>query len=197
MQSMNHYRFNFCSLVVEGSRITTTSIRLVLCFVCPNKTLCLTSNQHLKGAAHRANAICCPYCKKSHTTASGVAHHLETWSGSCSSTKGVNRETIYNLVNKLDVSGAITNKQLTWYPQENESFIASSMSYNGSAYECYLCHKQYRSLQALNQHLSSPAHKQKVRPPSISPASSSDSRTDLPLLRPSLCEAIYRACAAL
>ena len=77
MQSMNHYRFNFCSLVVEGSRITTTSIRLVLCFVCPNKTLCLTSNQHLKGAAHRANAICCPYCKKSHTTASGVAHHLE------------------------------------------------------------------------------------------------------------------------
>ncbi|KAJ7369021.1 hypothetical protein DFH08DRAFT_983724 [Mycena albidolilacea] len=35
-------------------------------------------------------------------------------------------------------------------------------AWNGVAYECYLCHAGYRILAALNQHLGSPRHQEKV-----------------------------------
>ncbi|WPA97988.1 uncharacterized protein RHO25_002599 [Cercospora beticola] len=62
----------------------------------------------------------------------------------------------------VDTRGAITNKQLTWHEEENAELVASSASWNGYAYECYLCHRDFGSLRALNQHVSSPAHKQKI-----------------------------------
>jgi hypothetical protein len=41
---------------------------------------------------------------------------------------------------------------------------ATSASYNHSRgyYECYLCHKGFGDLRSLNQHVNSPAHKEKV-----------------------------------
>ncbi|PIA98281.1 hypothetical protein CB0940_05442 [Cercospora beticola] len=54
--------------------------------------------QHLRGAAHMANSITCPFCKRGHTTASGVAHHLET--GACPAARNLNRETIYKIINE-------------------------------------------------------------------------------------------------
>lgn len=41
---------------------------------------------------------------------------------------------------------------------QHVSYIATSASFNGTAYECYLCHRTFRTLQALNTHLASPAH---------------------------------------
>ncbi|GIZ37973.1 hypothetical protein CKM354_000140000 [Cercospora kikuchii] len=116
--------------------------------------------QHLRGAAHMANSITCPFCKRGHTTASGVAHHLET--GACPAARNLNRETIYKIINERDTRGAITNKQLTWHEEENAELVASNASWNGYAFECYLCHRDFGTLRALNQHLSSPAHKQKI-----------------------------------
>ena len=42
------------------------------------------------------------------------------------------------------------------------TYIATGASWNGRGYECYLCHKVHSSLSALNQHLSSPRHQDKV-----------------------------------
>ena len=39
--------------------------------------------------------------------------------------------------------------------------ILFSLAWNGSAYECYVCGRTFRSLDALNQHLRSPAHAEK------------------------------------
>ncbi|PSR77478.1 hypothetical protein PHLCEN_2v7909 [Hermanssonia centrifuga] len=39
---------------------------------------------------------------------------------------------------------------------------ANERSWNGDAYECILCHRTFRSLSALNAHLNSPAHADKI-----------------------------------
>lgn len=116
--------------------------------------------QHLHGSAHRGGSLSCPFCKKPHTTASGVAHHLET--GSCQKAANLNRETIYKFVRQQDRTGIITNKMLTWCDEDNGNYTATSATYNGHQYECYLCHREYQTLRALNQHLGSPTHKQRI-----------------------------------
>jgi len=37
-------------------------------------------------------------------------------------------------------------------------YAASEQAWNGMAYECYICHRTFLSLDALNKHLASPAH---------------------------------------
>jgi DNA-directed RNA polymerase subunit RPC12/RpoP len=43
----------------------------------------------------------------------------------------------------------------------NETIEASDQAWNGYAYECLLCQREFRTLQALNSHLNSPVHSQK------------------------------------
>lgn len=86
--------------------------------------------------------------------------HLE--SGSCRS--GVNRRVIDNYVRQYDRSNFITNpsRLLTAGNSENISYGATQASWNGSSYECYLCHSDFVSLHALNQHLASPRHQSRI-----------------------------------
>ncbi|KAH9058050.1 hypothetical protein EDB87DRAFT_1532298, partial [Lactarius vividus] len=39
---------------------------------------------------------------------------------------------------------------------------ATERSWNGRAYECFLCHSMSNTLDSLNRHLKSPAHGQKI-----------------------------------
>ncbi|KAI9435085.1 zinc finger protein [Lactarius indigo] len=39
---------------------------------------------------------------------------------------------------------------------------ATDLSWNGMAYECFLCHSTFRTLGRLDQHLQSPTHDQKI-----------------------------------
>ncbi|KXT11163.1 hypothetical protein AC579_4067 [Pseudocercospora musae] len=142
MNTANHWRKHWCADCERGFQ-NANNLR-----------------QHLNGATHRAGSISCPFCKKPHTTASGVAHHIET--ASCPKARTLNRETVYKIINARDTTGLITNKQLTWRSEDNNDYVANEASWNGCAYECYLCHRRFASLDSLNQHLSSPLHKQKV-----------------------------------
>jgi hypothetical protein len=81
---------------------------------------------------------------------------------SCPKARGLNRETIYQMINQNDTKGVITTKLLQWDSGANANYVASEASYNGDHYECYLCHRGFRTLTALNQHLASPAHKQRI-----------------------------------
>ena len=38
------------------------------------------------------------------------------------------------------------------------SYYVTERAFNGTAYECYLCHRTFRTLSALNSHVSSPVH---------------------------------------
>ncbi|KAG1747578.1 hypothetical protein EDB19DRAFT_275513 [Suillus lakei] len=91
---------------------------------------------------------------------SGLILHLE--SGSCQS--GVNRRAVDNWVRTNDRSNVITNpaRLITAGDRGNVQLIATEQSWNGRAFECVLCHTQFRALMDLNRHLASPRHQEKV-----------------------------------
>lgn len=102
----------------------------------------------------------CPFCKQSFTAASGISHHLER--GACPKAHGVNRETILEFCRRADTGGVFTNKQIKGREEHRSEYIANENSWNGVGYECYLCHRNFRLLAGLNQHLNSAAHKSNV-----------------------------------
>ncbi|KAF2843862.1 hypothetical protein T440DRAFT_494311 [Plenodomus tracheiphilus IPT5] len=114
---------------------------------------------HLNSSTHRGRNVACPFCKTALTWASGLSHHLEA--GSCPRAGNLNHRTIFQAISQWDRGGLITNKLLT-YPDSDTQNIATGATWNGFNYECYLCHREFRDLQRLNQHLSSPVHSEKL-----------------------------------
>ncbi|OSS43866.1 hypothetical protein B5807_11706 [Epicoccum nigrum] len=114
---------------------------------------------HLNSSTHRGKNVACPFCKTALTSASGLSHHLET--GSCPRAPNINHHTIFGAISQRDPKRLLTNKLLT-YPDSNIQNIATHATWNGSSYECYLCHRKHNTLRALNQHLNSPVHSEKL-----------------------------------
>lgn len=114
----------------------------------------------MNSSIHRGTDITCPFCKRKFATATGVTHHLET--GSCSKARSLNRDTILTEIRRRDPNHVITKKLLTFH--DESPFTATPACWNGYTgfYECYFCHKGFREIQSLNNHLNSPAHKEKV-----------------------------------
>ena len=86
--------------------------------------------------------------------------HLE--SGTCVS--GVDRQAVNDTIRSRDTDHLITERLLT-YPSANgrvDDTWATTAAWNGRAYECYFCPREFRTLPALNQHLKSPVHEQKM-----------------------------------
>ncbi|OTA69524.1 putative zinc finger protein [Hypoxylon sp. EC38] len=111
---------------------------------------------HLNSRIHRGNGIHCPFCKTGYTTATGLAHHLER--GGCPQASFLNRDEVYKVVRAKDPGGIISKKLIGWHG--SPTYEATHKAWNGDAYECYMCHREFMSLNSLNQHLSSPAHQQ-------------------------------------
>ncbi|KAI1143144.1 hypothetical protein F5Y05DRAFT_143730 [Hypoxylon sp. FL0543] len=111
---------------------------------------------HLNSRTHRGQGITCPFCKTAYTTATGLAHHLER--GSCPQASFLNRDEVYKVVRSKDPTGVISKKLIGWHG--SPTFEASSSTWNGRFYECYLCHNNFTTLNGLNQHLNSPRHQQ-------------------------------------
>ncbi|KAL3458072.1 hypothetical protein BJX64DRAFT_280130 [Aspergillus heterothallicus] len=114
---------------------------------------------HLISSIHRGSNITCPYCLTRYTTASGLTHHLET--GSCSGAPQMNRQTIYRMVSSLDAKKLLTN-QRSWQDDANAQYFVTSKAWNGSGWECYMCHKRFTKRAGLESHLNSPVHQQKI-----------------------------------
>ncbi|RFU28999.1 hypothetical protein B7463_g7346, partial [Scytalidium lignicola] len=116
--------------------------------------------QHMRSSVHQGHNITCPFCKRNFVTASGMTIHLE--SGTC--TSGLNRHSINNIIQRLDRGNVITRPLLTYDSQPNVENIATERAYNYSTglYECYLCNKDFRTLQSLNAHMKSPAHEMDI-----------------------------------
>ncbi|KEP52397.1 zinc finger, C2H2 type protein [Rhizoctonia solani 123E] len=111
---------------------------------------------HLNSSKHRPRNIHCPGtgCEDRFVSRSALLLHFE--GGSCKS--GLTRQRLNRLIAERDKSNFITNpNQLIKGSTET---WATRKSWNGSAYECYFCHKEFRSLYQLNQHLGSAVHQQ-------------------------------------
>ncbi|PCH38947.1 hypothetical protein WOLCODRAFT_84550, partial [Wolfiporia cocos MD-104 SS10] len=138
-----------------------------LCIYC-NRTFIKTDElqQHLPCPQNRERTIVCPgnKCIKRFYSGAGLLAHLE--SGACRS--GMNRPQINRLAVELDTNRVVTNPARLLHgpdgPTAPESMItpATALSYNGSNYECFLCHREFAHLAGLNQHLTSPVHEEKI-----------------------------------
>jgi len=82
-------------------------------------------------------------------------------SGGCAS--GMTRHRLNDAVTTMDRFNVITNpaRLIGGLNQFVETW-ATDKAWNGAAYECYFCHLIFRSLTALNQHLQSPRHEEKI-----------------------------------
>ncbi|XXG94293.1 hypothetical protein Hte_000547 [Hypoxylon texense] len=112
---------------------------------------------HLNSRTHRGQTITCPFCQNGFATATGLAHHLE--SGGCAHASSLNRDEVYKAVRAKDPGGLISKKLIGWHGS-SPTYEATGMAWNGSAWECYFCHRNFLRVESLNQHLNSPAHQQ-------------------------------------
>ncbi|KAL8748974.1 MAG: hypothetical protein Q9184_006997 [Pyrenodesmia sp. 2 TL-2023] len=130
------------------------------CYGCKRRFQSLNNlNQHLKSSVHTGKNVKCPWCSNKFTNLTGVCLHLE--SGACPS--GINRQKIDQYCRDVDPNHVFTNKQIGWYQDDsNPTTVATSAAWDGSRFRCYLCPSGFSSLRALNQHLGSPVHRQKI-----------------------------------
>ncbi|KAI1461519.1 hypothetical protein F4805DRAFT_235423 [Annulohypoxylon moriforme] len=111
---------------------------------------------HLNSRKHRGTGIKCPFCKTGFVSATGLAHHLE--GGRCSAASSLNRDMVYRAVRMKDPDGVLAKKLIGWHG--SSTYEATGSAWNGDAWECYLCHRNFVSMNVLNGHLNSPAHQQ-------------------------------------
>ncbi|KDR85839.1 hypothetical protein GALMADRAFT_234944 [Galerina marginata CBS 339.88] len=119
-------------------------------------------NSHLNSSVHRPKDVKCPFkCGAAFVSRSALVLHLEN--GAC--TSGVNRNLVNRYVRQYDTSNVITDpaRMIAGSGSSGDiTYIASERSWNGSGYECYLCHNTYQTLAVLNRHLASPRHQDRI-----------------------------------
>ncbi|KAL0952040.1 hypothetical protein HGRIS_008682 [Hohenbuehelia grisea] len=116
---------------------------------------------HMNSSRHRAQTFQCPGrgCEQAFVSTSALILHLEA--GYCPG--GFDRPTVNRLVKQYDRNHVITDPaRLIGYDSTETTYTANGRAWNGSMYECYLCHGEYRTLASLNQHLASPRHQSKI-----------------------------------
>ncbi|KAI9435082.1 hypothetical protein H4582DRAFT_1972752 [Lactarius indigo] len=112
--------------------------------------------QHLNSKQHRASTIPCPG-------------------------RGCNRNNVITNPARL-IGGPLGGYEAP----TNTSSWATELSWNGRAYECFLCHSVFKTLDSLNRHLKSPVHHEKIyRCPK------QDCRVEFPTLS-ALCQHVER-----
>ncbi|GKT88819.1 zinc finger protein [Colletotrichum tofieldiae] len=104
-----------------------------------------------------ASTLRCPFCNQPRNTATGLIHHLEQ--GACPNAP-LDRDKLYEAVRQRDPNGIISKNLLEWH--SSPTYTATERAHNATAnaYECYLCHRLFNTLQGLNSHLNSTVHKQ-------------------------------------
>lgn len=120
-------------------------------------------NTHLRSSIHQPRRVRCPSrsCNATFVTEAHLVLHCE--SGGCPS--GVTRRAVNKVVASIDRGNIITDPRRMIQESSNSPITqtwATGRSWNGEAYECFLCHKEFQSLTSLNQHLQSPAHEDNI-----------------------------------
>ncbi|KAI5118107.1 hypothetical protein M0805_003461 [Coniferiporia weirii] len=122
---------------------------------------------HKASSIHKPRNVNCPGrgCRKAFISVSALILHAE--SGTCPS--GVTRSTVDAFVARLDRQNVITNpaRMITGpyghqTPPAEPEYWATERSWNGYAYECFLCDSTFRTLWSLDAHLKSPRHRERI-----------------------------------
>ncbi|KZT69380.1 hypothetical protein DAEQUDRAFT_726665 [Daedalea quercina L-15889] len=119
---------------------------------------------HRRSTLHAGASVPCPgnKCRKMFVSGAALVLHLE--SGTCPSR--VTRDAVNRVAAKYDTQHVITNPaRMIAYGEGGTGSVvtwATERAWNGWKYECFLCHREFHTLAALNQHLASPAHEDKM-----------------------------------
>ena len=89
---------------------------------------------------------------------SSITLHIE--SGACNN---ISRHQVTSAVHALNIAPTISLSHRIAGPggpprRTMIQYSATEQAFNGSGYECYLCHRIFRTLASLNTHLESAAH---------------------------------------
>ncbi|KAJ3567536.1 hypothetical protein NP233_g6304 [Leucocoprinus birnbaumii] len=127
------------------------------CFVCSRDFSSENAlAQHNASPAHRGRTFQCPFCTSMFKTPSSIAMHIE------SGCHRINRHQVTAAIHKLNIVPQISISHRIEGPQGPPTrlitYSANERAFNGHAYECYLCHRTFKSLDRLNQHLNSSTH---------------------------------------
>ncbi|KAF8995166.1 hypothetical protein BDQ17DRAFT_1430542 [Cyathus striatus] len=127
------------------------------CFMCSRGFSSANALQnHCNSSIHSNRTFDCPFCNRVFTAPSAIAQHIE------SGCHKINRHQVTAAVHALKIIPQISvQKRITGRispPTKLFTYTATKKSFNGKEYECFLCHRTFRSLDALNRHLNSPAH---------------------------------------
>lgn len=125
--------------------------------------------QHLQhSSVHQPKRYKCPGtgCRTAFISPSALILHCE--SGACPSK--VTRNAVNNFIVRYDEHRIITNpSRLIAGPDGSYTAPSSTISirdlnrcFNGRAYECVLCDKEFKTIDALGSHLRSPVHADKI-----------------------------------
>jgi len=112
-------------------------------------------NQHNASPVHNGKTFKCPFCIQMFKTPSSIAMHIE------SGCHRITRHQVTAAVHQLKIIPQISlNHRIQGpsNPARQVSLSANENAFNGYAYECYLCHSTFKTLDRLNQHLQSPTH---------------------------------------
>lgn len=130
-----------------------------------DRTFKSESNLESHSSIHKSRAVKCPgsRCHDGFVSQSALFQHLEA--GRCPS--GMTRAKLNENVIRLDRNNLVTNPARLIrgpgiYSTTTTTMWATDLSWNGDAYECFLCHKEFDALNHLNQHLASPKHQDKI-----------------------------------
>ncbi|PBK69317.1 hypothetical protein ARMSODRAFT_157332 [Armillaria solidipes] len=94
-------------------------------------------------------------CSKKFKAPSEIAAHIE--SGGCN--PNINRHHVSAAIHAMHISPPITiTRRIEGPVNPVVHFSATDRAFNGKAYEYYLCHVEFSTLQSLNLHLNSPVH---------------------------------------
>ncbi|KAK7470472.1 hypothetical protein VKT23_001898 [Stygiomarasmius scandens] len=114
--------------------------------------------RHNASRVHEPADMKCPLCSRMFKSPSDIANHIE--SGSAGHSR-INRHHVTAAVHRMEITPPISiSRQIAGPPSipTVTEYVVTQLAFNGKAYECYLCHRQCRTLRGLNDHLNSPAH---------------------------------------
>ncbi|KAJ3407777.1 hypothetical protein HDV05_005302 [Chytridiales sp. JEL 0842] len=123
------------------------------CFTC-GKDFSMPDDltRHLNSPVHRPKDMKCPMCDRQFKTTSAVCMHVE--SGGCANCK-LSRQAIAKLIRTWEagngVQNGITTKRIGWHkePVHGRPAKATEAAWNGYGYECYLCTKEFNTLNGM------------------------------------------------
>ncbi|KAF8867574.1 hypothetical protein BD779DRAFT_1397994, partial [Infundibulicybe gibba] len=123
------------------------------CFLCSRDFSSETAlNQHQRSKVHAIQrTFDCPLCLKPFGLPSSITQHIE------SGCHKITRHQVTAAVHSLKVVPTISISRRLQGPTNPThsivSYSATELSFNGVAYECYLCHRTFNKLASLNSHL--------------------------------------------